>query len=224
DGVLEDAQQLQLLVATERYREAEKVAARLMDRAGRLATSLSRDARLADNVFRGCLYRVQGALQRRDRDEAPARGIECRRLATHIPVADTMFPPSVVGLIAEVDAELQLLAQDLTIQSRPSGCSAFLNGRLIDATPVTIRRLVPGDYAVRVECNGYSKTRVHRVSVAGESRIVRIDARYDDAVRTEGRLLLQYKDEKELDGHRFDDALRLGETLEVTDIVLLAEM
>jgi len=45
---------------------------------------------------------------------------------------------------------------DLELNSEPAGASAFLNGRLIGATPLLINRLKLGRYSLRVEKEGYT--------------------------------------------------------------------
>ncbi len=219
--LLSDAQKLQLLVATEDYRSAEQVAAELMRRAERLRTAFGRDSQLAGAAFRGCLYRVQGALQRGQRSNARAFAAECRRLVPHREVSPQKFPPEVVGIIAEVDAELRLRARDMRVESIPEGCPIFLNGQPVGATPSVVPGLLPGDYGVRVDCGGRTG-RVHMVTVVGEPITVRIDDRFDRTLSTDAGLTFQYPDGTTHDQYVVTDAITVARTLKIPLALVLS--
>jgi hypothetical protein len=60
----------------------------------------------------------------------------------------------------------------LTVDSRPSGASVFLDGRAVGTTPMSIATVDAGSHAVRIERDGYRRwTSAVRV-VAGENNRV----------------------------------------------------
>ncbi len=222
DGLLADARELQLMVATARYKKARDVAGRLMERARNVRERLERDPAIGDALFRGCLYRVQGALQQNDRERARELVGECRQVVPLGKVRVTEFPPDVVGLVAEVDAKRQQIASDVHIESRSPGCAGqvFLNGHRVDTAPVTVK-LGPGEYAVRVDCTENRPGRIHRITIGRSSASLMVDARFDSTVRTGRSIWLDYPSAQERDRFRVIDGARVARAVGATELILV---
>ena len=70
------------------------------------------------------------------------------------------------GLLLAIPLGLVVLAKlpsleiireaDVTLQSEPAGASAFINGRLAGATPLTVKHVPLGQYALRLEKEGFT--------------------------------------------------------------------
>jgi tetratricopeptide (TPR) repeat protein len=58
------------------------------------------------------------------------------------------------------------------VSSEPGGASVFVNGRLVGATPLVLRRLLPGAYSLRLEKQGLQPCN-RRFSVGRETLVIR---------------------------------------------------
>jgi PEGA domain-containing protein len=60
----------------------------------------------------------------------------------------------------------------LVIDSRPTGAKVFLDGRLVGATPLSMREVRAGEHAVRLEHDGYRRwSGLVRVVAAERNRV-----------------------------------------------------
>jgi hypothetical protein len=211
--------------ATRQVRLARRDIARLEELVARSRASFDRDARAARALQNGCLHAVRVVLERGEREGAKE---EARRCMTRFPGIEPDIrehPPTIFGLLGEVRGEL--LARtlgSLRVDSAPRGCSAFLNGREVGATPVDIPGLIPGEYRVQVECAGQSPQsgRVHRAVVAAERKVLFVDTALDRAVRTSPSLALSYRDQREEAALRVSHARAIAHILDVERIVLVS--
>jgi hypothetical protein len=60
----------------------------------------------------------------------------------------------------------------LGVDSRPSGAKVFVDGKLAGTTPLSLSTLAPGEYAVRLERDGYRSWASTVHVAAGESQRV----------------------------------------------------
>jgi hypothetical protein len=128
----------------------------------------------------------------------------------------------VLRLLREVELDMSTAGTaSLRVRSSPAGCPLFINGRRLGVTPFVLRQLPPGEYRVQAECDPAAPARVHRVVLAAEPTTVRVHARFDAAVRTEGALRLAYADAAAADAHRFADALRVARATRASTVLVL---
>lgn len=154
----------------------------------------------------------------RDRESPPnpaAQHIARRAEAeSSIRVDAIAFSPDVQKAIE--DARSLLSAQktgSLTIESVPSGCRAYLNGRRIGETRAVIQQPSPGMHSIQVE--GGAAGRVYLVEMGAADFTLRIDVLLDQALRTDGpiaRLDCRTFDTAQLDRHVAELARAIGAT------------
>jgi hypothetical protein len=197
-----------------------------LDREGILSLSkvvaLNRDPRQAQRVLDTCLLGVRGLLETSSPKQAAAMTRKCRRLAVASTPSPHMHPPPVVALLVAADVEDVDHATVLHIGSTPSGCTARVNGSRVGETPLEVRDLVPGRYAVQVECEPGRPGRAHYVGVEPGLNQVTVDTRFDGAIVTRPVLGLRYIDSADAEAHREGDVVRLVEAVSSTDIVVVS--
>lgn len=191
----------------------------LFDRA---AEELNREPARARQVLDTCLYEVRALVEARD-PRAQPRALECRRLVPRVEPSRLLHPPEVIELLAQIDRRLaQAPPGRLQIESEPSGCAVRLNGIELGRTPFVAGDLVPGDYRAQVECDSGRRARVHRVRVGEGTTLVRVDARFDAAVRTDTVLRLAYPAPAAA-SHRRGDAQRIAGVLGAEEVWLVLD-
>jgi hypothetical protein len=168
-----------------------------------------------------CLYLVRAYLQHGDRPQARTQALECRRLVPDIAPEPTMHPPDVIGVLAEAQAELRAHEPPaLRIESEPTGCAAYVNGRNLGATPKELSQLSPGEYRLQVECETGVMGRVHRVGLVRGRVVARIDTLYDRVIQTVFDLSLHYATKDEERTRMARDAVETGRIVGATDVVV----
>jgi hypothetical protein len=222
DTVARQAKQALWHVATghsERARQSVRV---VLERAEQALESLNREADAARNVLNACLYLVRAMLESGNRDAAHEHVLECRRLVPDITADPHDHPPNVLRLLREAELDMSTAGTgSLRVLSRPTGCRTYVNGRKLGTTPFLLRRLPPGEYRVQAECAPDTPARVHRVVLAAEPTTVRIDARFDAAVRTDTGLQLTYPDTASSNEHRLADSLRVARITRAATVLLV---
>ncbi|QQR88844.1 MAG: PEGA domain-containing protein [Myxococcales bacterium] len=182
----------------------------------------NRDAVLAESVFNVCLYEVRSLIAQSKNAEAYAQALDCRRLVLDIKPSVRMHPPEVRELMARVDNDLASHPeQALDVQSEPSGCNVFINGRRIGTTPYQRKGIPKGEYHVQIDCRGGDLNRVHRVKVGGEPTVVNIDSTFDEALVTGDQLGLMYTSVSQENRHRVQDALRVARIVQAREVFLV---
>lgn len=223
DTVARQAKQALWHVATghaERARQSVRV---VLERAEEALESLNREADAARNVLNACLYLVRAMLDNGHRDAAHDHVLECRRLVPDISPDPHDHPPEVIHLLREAELDMSTAGTaSLRVLSRPPGCRVYVNGRRLGVTPFVLRRLPPGEYRVQAECGPDAPTRVHRVVLAAEPTTLRIDARFDAAVRTDRGLRLVYGDTETASAQRMQHALRVARVTRATTVLLMS--
>jgi hypothetical protein len=198
-------------------REALQQAQAISDRA---AAEMSREESRARQVLDTCLFGVRAFIEQQD-PHAEDQMLACRRLVPRIAPSPHIHTPEVVEVLARIDRRIEGAHRGpLVVESQPSGCTVRLNGVSLGQTPFTSEQLAPGEYRVQVECGEGGHARVHRVTLADAVGPVtlRVDARFDTAVSTDGVLSLAYADEADASAHRASDAEAIGHVLGAAEV------
>ncbi|QQR91069.1 MAG: PEGA domain-containing protein [Myxococcales bacterium] len=221
DELARDAQKAMELVAMQRYERAREKVQEILDKADLTLESLNRQLEKPRHVFNSCMYLTRTMVENNDESGAIAQSKKCRALVPDVEADYIEHPPEVLAVLKKAEAELAAEPHGtLSVESTPSGCSVYLNGRRFGKTPMTEPNLMPGEYRLQVECEEGKVGRVHRVILAAENMTVHIDSRVDAHVRTRGDLHLTYKDVHEEDEMRMLDALSLGRSLEAKEVFI----
>jgi hypothetical protein len=216
DALMKEA--LRLIVVQEHSRALEVLtsAQKLTEEA---IAELNRTKARSENVLDTCLYMVRALYDTVDRTRAKEQARHCVRL---VPGGDANLqkhPPEVVELYEEAGRPSPEKTGSLTINSKPQGCDARINGLRLGQTPFTMTDLYPGDYQVQVECDPGRRGRVRQITIGTGNTEVFVDVDLDRAVRTEPLLRLQYPDEPEAE-RQARDARGIAEVLQVRAVVL----
>ncbi len=183
--------------------------------------ALNRDDETAAILLDTCLYTVRALLGVGKQATAQVQAAECARLSPGIAPNTKMHPPAIRTFYADVVDAGRARTATLSVDSKPSGCEARVNGIRVGPTPARVEQLPQGAYAVQVECDA-EPGRIHRVQVERGQNSVSVDADLDAAVRTSGGLRLEYTaqpDASILETH----ALALSEVLDASRVILVAE-
>ncbi|MBW2191237.1 MAG: PEGA domain-containing protein [Deltaproteobacteria bacterium] len=184
--------------------------------------ALNRDSRLAQKVFDTCLLGVRALLEVQSSVQAEAMASECRQLSVTGEPTPYMHPPPVVEMLTRLDAERAERTAVLQIRSEPSQCAVRVNGAILGETPLDVPHLLPGDYAVQVECDAAQRGRTHHANVAAGNAEIFVDARFDATIVTQPTLALRYADAIEADQYRNGDAGDLATVVPAAVIVLMS--
>lgn len=222
DELAKDAQRALYHVASGLPQRAKKDVERALERARRALESLNRETRAAQHLLDACLYLVRAHLQHGARAEARSQALECRRLVPDIAPEPTVHPPDVIGVLAEAQAQLRSHEPAaLRIESEPTGCAAYVNGRNLGPTPKELSQLSPGEYRLQVECEPGVMGRVHRISLVSSRVIVKVDTRYDRAIETLFDLSLHYASREQEKKHAGRDGVETARIVGATDVVVI---
>jgi hypothetical protein len=201
-------------------------ALRLLRDANLLALSkivaLNRVPDQAQRVLDTCLLGVRALLETEAVEEAESMARECRKLVMTGTPTPNMHPPPVLDQLAAADDYRSKQTTVLHVGSAPPGCPVRVNGLLLAETPLEEPGLLPGRYAVQVECDPEWRSRVHYTEVAFGFTEVEVDARFDAAVVTRPTLGLRYSDSSEAEEHSHRDATAIAEAVSVTGLVLIS--
>jgi hypothetical protein len=225
DELARDAQRALYHVASGLPARAKADVQRALERARRALESLNRETRAAQHLLDACLFLVRAHLQHGNRAAARNQALECRRLVPDILPDGTVHPPDVIGVFAEAQAEL--LAHEpaaLRIESEPTGCAAYVNGRNLGPTPKELSQLSPGEYRLQVECDPGLMGRVHRVALANSRVVIAIDTRYDRAIETLFDLSLSYGSDQQAAEHAGPDAVETARVVAATDVIVATSL
>jgi hypothetical protein len=221
DELAKDAQRALYHVASGLPQRAKKDVERALERARRALESLNRETRAAQHLLDACLYLVRAHLQHNDRAEARSQALECRRLVPDIAPEPTVHPPDVIGVLAEAQAQLRSHEPPaLRIESEPTGCAAYVNGRNLGPTPRELSQLSPGEYRLQVECEPGVMGRVHRLTLVSSRVIAKVDTRYDRVIETLFDLSLHYAQREQERKYLGRDAVETARIVGATDVVV----
>lgn len=184
--------------------------------------ALNREPKRAQQVLDTCLLGVRAEIETGSQGQAEALARECRKLVVAGVASQHMHPPSVAALLAAADRYQTDQATVLRVDSQPSGCSVRVNGVPRGDTPLEEAGLLPGRYAVQVECDPERPGRLHYANVDLGMAEVFADTRFDDAIVTRPTLALRYTDEGEALERRSQDAAKVGTVVSSNAIVLVS--
>jgi hypothetical protein len=184
--------------------------------------ALNREPKRAQEVLDTCLLGVRAQIETGSPSRAEAMARECRRLVVGGVASPHMHPPSVTALLAAADRYRADQATVLHADSDPSGCSVRVNGVLRGETPLEEAGLLPGHYAVQVECEPERPGRLSYANVELGFTDVFVDTRFDDAIATRPTLALRYSDAREARARRAQDAAKIGAVVASGAIVLVS--
>lgn len=225
DALARDAQQALYHVASGLPTRARQAVERALARAGNVIESLNRETRAAQHLLDACLYLVRAQLESGQREEAREQALQCRRLVPDIEPDGTMHPPDVIGVLAEAEAHLrQREPGSLRVESTPTGCSVYVNGRMLGTSPLELPDLSPGEYRVQVECREGQPGRVHRTVLAAGRVVKRIDTRFDAMLQTAIDVSLQYSNYAEQARLATDHATEIGRVVGASDVVIVSQL
>lgn len=225
DALARDAQMALYHVASGLTGRARDDVERALARADKVLESLNREALAAQQLLDACLYLVRAELTEHRRQEARDQALQCRRLVPDIEPDGTMHPPDVIGILAEAEAELrQREPGSLRVESVPSGCAVFINGRHLGEAPLELPQLSPGEYRVQAECDEGRVGRVHRVTIGSARVVKRIDTRFDAAVQSASDISLRYDSGEAQRKRAYADAVEIGRVVGVSDVLLALPM
>lgn len=221
DELAKDAQRALYHVASGLPQRAKKDVERALERARRALESLNRETRASQHLLDACLYLVRAHLQHNDRAEARSQALECRRLVPDARPETTVHPPDVIGVLAEAQALLRSHdPASLRIESEPTGCAAYVNGRNLGPTPRELSALSPGEYRIQVECESGVMGRVHRIALAGSRVTAKVDTRYDRAIETLFDISLHYATRDQEKSFLARDAVETARIVGASDVVV----
>lgn len=210
-------------LARGRVQAAGEQVQRCIDRANEVRETLVRDAGGAQSFLRACAVQVQYFLSSGRGADALRQATECRLVASDVPLSARSAPPEVRALFDAADHALAALEPaTIEVRSTPqAGCAVWLRGQNVGTTPAIVPGLLPGRADLQVECDAGKAGRVHRANFRSGRNLITLDTRFEDVVRTEGRVRLVYSAPADVEAHRVEDALTVGRAVGVSDVLLV---
>ncbi|NOY93976.1 MAG: PEGA domain-containing protein [Deltaproteobacteria bacterium] len=187
----------------------------------RAVEELNRETDRARQVLDTCLFVVRAYVETHAFTRAQQQARECRRLVPFVEPTAMIHPPEVRRALTHADALIDQAGHgSMIIRSDPSGCTVRLNGVEVGQSPYRLDDLPEGDYRVQVECDARHRGRVHNVAVRPGSHVLRVDTRFDAALRSQPFPALVYTDASARDAHRLADAFRVARATGASQVVL----
>ncbi len=187
---------------------------------------LASEARLASNQdLRKSLYMalmMLGHCHLRMKEPGKARAMieEVIRSFPEREPSRVSFAPELVQLFKKVRRQLRKQQRaSLAINTRPAGCTVFVNGRFVGTSPVKARRLLPGAYRVYVQQSQH-QGRVHAVIMEGKDRELAINLALDRALRTRPHLALQLADRKQQEEDEVSYAVSVARAVGASQVLI----
>jgi hypothetical protein len=208
-------------VALRETDEARLLIANLLASAERALDVLNRQEHGARAVLDACLSLARSYLESGSRDQAEEHALACRRLVPDLAPTQT-HPPEIHELLRDVDGRLARMRASIRVESSPSSCPVFVNGRELGVTPFEIRA-PQGAYRLQVVC-GSEESRVHTLLLGSEPARVHIDVALDRVLRTEQQLALVYPDAESLARFALDHVRVLAADLQLPNAVAITNV
>lgn len=159
--------------------------------------TLNRDPTRAQAVLDTCLFSVRELLGTKQGVRAARQAQECAALSPGVEPSFLMHPPNVTDLFEQA-REIESARQGaLLVESEPTGCALYINGKQAGETPAQLTRLFPGKYRVQVECNPDQPAPVHIVDLGAGAQTLFVFDEFDRAVALEPVLHLRYESSPE---------------------------
>ena len=208
-------------VALRQTEEARTLIANLLASAERALDALNREEQGARAVLDACLSLARSYLENGSPDQAEEHALACRRLVPDLSPTQT-HPPEIHELVRQVDARLSRMRASIRVESEPSGCAVFVNGRELGISPFEIRA-PQGSYRLQVRC-GEEESRVHTLLLGSEPANVRIDVALDRVLRTEQQLTLIYPDLEAIERRAHEHARAIARALQVPSVLTIVRV
>lgn len=149
---------------------------------------------------------------------------ECRELHPEVPINPTMVAPPVVELLRAIDAErARRPTVTITYTGVPDGCVLRLDGTDRAVAPDPIAGVESGTHRLELSCEGLRRTRVRRLVVGTEDVVLELEPRFDDVLRTEARVELDYQTAVDEHDFRLRDALTIAGIVNASVVVLVSD-
>lgn len=208
-------------VALRQTEEARTLIANLLTSAERALDALNREEQGARAVLDACLSLARSYLENGSPEQAEEHALACRRLVPDLAPTQT-HPPEIHELVRQVDARLSRMRASIRVESEPSGCAVFVNGRELGISPFEIRA-PQGSYRLQVRC-GDEESRVHSLLLGSEPAVVRIDVALDRVLRTDQQLALVYPDAPALERQGHEHARAIARSLQVPSVLTIVRV
>ncbi|MFM2415295.1 MAG: hypothetical protein RL385_18 [Pseudomonadota bacterium] len=170
--------------------------------------AINRNRRWARQAFDACSLEARVRFDERDLNGAAAAAFRCLLWFPGFRADERVHPTTLQAIFGEQQAEIRSLERlPLKVDSAPSGCAVFLNGRQIGVTPY--RDSIPMENTPRLQVECEAAPRPGRVRLVSPMRSVRgrsfaVDTALESAIRTDGKALrLSYPNPDQADqrGH-----------------------
>jgi len=201
-------------LALENLAEAQQSLKVLKELTPDVADYLNRKMVQAEELFQACLLTAHLLRKGGRREKAYQQIGDCVRTFPGFEPKRGDYPPHIISIFYRAAAEIDATTP-ATVQIRVSsgdGCRARINGVDWGPTPTKVPGIRASQVRIQVEC-GDRPGRIYTKQIRpGNNRFV-FDARFDQVVRTEGGLLLQYSNLDESQTYRVADNSRIAEVV-----------
>jgi hypothetical protein len=209
-------------LALENLAEAQQSLKVLKELTPDVADYLNRKMVQAEELFQACLLTAHLLRKGGRREKAYQQIGDCVRSFPGFEPNKEDYPPHIISIFYRAAAEIDATTP-ATVQigvSSGDGCRARINGVDWGPTPTKVPGIRANQVRIQVEC-GVRPGRIYTKEIRpGNNRFV-FDARFDQVVRTEGGLLLQYSNPDESQKYRVQDNSRIAEVVGAGQILQL---
>ena len=151
--------------------------------------AMGRDANASRNLGLLCLNLVRARQSLRDAEGALAAVHTCLELVPGLSEGTQQHPPEVIELLDRERDALGSSQTSISISAAatdPESCVIRAQGREVGHSPIARLHVIPGSYALQIECTE-RPSRVHVVTArAGETAAIEIDGMLDSSLTTTG--------------------------------------
>lgn len=209
-------------LALENLAEAQQSLKVLKELTPDVADYLNRKMVQAEELFQACLLTAHLLRKGGRREKAYQQIGDCVRTFPGFEPNKADCPPHIISLFYRAAAEIDATTP-ATVQIRVSSgdrCRARINGVDWGPTPTKVPGIRANQVRIQVEC-GERPGRIYTKEIRpGNNRFV-FDARFDQVVRTEGGLLLEYSNADEGQKYRVEDNIKIAEVIGAGQILQL---
>lgn len=216
------------LVATRDADQVRRLVEPILDDVAAEIAALGLDDTATVALSNLCLFLVRAELEAGRADEARRVAGRCFALVPDVDAerlfyrgTQPMHPGPVRALITEVRRSASTTLVVEAPDSEGQACRVRLQGRVVaDQVPATIN-VVPGSYALQVECAG-AESRVRYVEAQGNRTRALVDARLDSALVGSSELGLVYASGNARDARLPSDVALLAARLEIGNVLIVS--
>ncbi|MBN1652850.1 MAG: hypothetical protein JXA30_03660 [Deltaproteobacteria bacterium] len=209
-------------LALENLAEAQQSLKVLKQLTPDVADYLNRKMVQAEELFQACLLTAHLLRKGGQREKAYQQIGDCVRTFPGFEPNKEDYPPHIISIFyraaAEIDATTPATVQ-ISVTSG-EGCRARINGVDWGPTPTKVPGIRASQVRVQVEC-GESPGRIYTKQIQPGNNSFVFDPRFDQAVRSEGGLLLQYASAEESRKYRCEDTSRIADVVGARHVLQL---